>query len=77
MLCYCMWHGAPRKSFGWLLCFFWILDMTPMTNIGDRPLLIMAGMCKNRKYSPYGRAFLPSEAEWVFDFSMVVALPWL
>jgi hypothetical protein len=26
---------------------------------------------------PYGRAFLPSESEWVFDFSMDVALPYV
>jgi hypothetical protein len=48
-----------------------------MVNIEDTPLVIMAGMCTNRKYSPYGRAFLPSEGEPVFDFSMVVALPLL
>jgi hypothetical protein len=46
-----------------------------MTNIEDRPLMIMAGMDTNRKSSPYGRALLPSEGEWVFDFSMVVAIP--
>jgi hypothetical protein len=39
--------------------------------------MIMAGMETNRKPSPYGRAFLPSEGEWVFDFSMGVALPLL
>jgi hypothetical protein len=44
-----------------------------MTNIEDRPLMIMAGMCTNRKISPYGRASPPSEGEWVFYFSMVVA----
>jgi hypothetical protein len=52
---------------------FWTLDTTPMKNIEDRPLMIMAGMCTNRKSCPYSRAFLPSEGEWVFDFSMVVA----
>jgi hypothetical protein len=46
-----------------------------MTNIEDRPLMKMAGMCTTRKSCPYGRAFLPSEGEWVFDVSMVVALP--
>jgi hypothetical protein len=56
---------------------FWTLDTTPMTNIEDRPLMIMAGMCTNRKSCPYGRAFLPSEGELVFDFSMVVVLPLL
>jgi hypothetical protein len=49
---------------------------TPMMNIEDRPLMIMADM-ENRKPSPCGRAFPPSEGEWVFDFSMVVALPLL
>jgi hypothetical protein len=55
--------------------FVWNLETTPMTNIEDRPLMIMAGMETNRKSSPFGRAFLPSEGEWVFYFSMVVALP--
>jgi hypothetical protein len=78
MTCYFMWYGAPTKSFGWLLCLvFLTLDTTPMMNIEDRPLMIMDGMCTNRKSSPYDRAFLPSECEWVFDFSMVVALPLL
>jgi hypothetical protein len=57
--------------------FFWTLDTTPMMNIEDRPLMIVAGMETNRKSSPYGGAFLPSEGEWVFDFSMVVVLPLL
>jgi hypothetical protein len=48
-----------------------------MTNIEDRPLMIMAGMETNRKYSLFGRAFLPSGGEWVSDLSMVVALPLL
>jgi hypothetical protein len=48
-----------------------------MMHIEDRPLMIMAGMETNRKSSPFGRAFLPSEGEWVFDFSMVLALPLL
>jgi hypothetical protein len=48
-----------------------------MMNIEDRPLVIMDGMCTNRKSSPYGRAFLGSQVKWVFDFSMVVALPLL
>jgi hypothetical protein len=39
--------------------------------------MIMAGMCTNRKSIIYDRSFLPSEGEWVFDFSMVVALPLL
>jgi hypothetical protein len=57
--------------------FVWTLDTTPMMSIEDRPLMIMAGMETNRKSSPYGRAFLPSEGEWVFDFSMVVVSPLL
>jgi hypothetical protein len=56
---------------------FWTLDTTPMTNIEDRPLIIMAGVCTKRKSCPYNRAFLPSEGEWMLDFSMVVALPLL
>jgi hypothetical protein len=55
--------------------YFFTLDTTPMMNIEDRSFMIMAGMETNKKSSPYGRAFLPSEGEWVFDFSMVVALP--
>jgi hypothetical protein len=53
----------------------WTLDTTPMTNIEEKPLMIMAGMETNIKYSPYGRALLQSEDDWVFDFSMVVELP--
>jgi hypothetical protein len=48
-----------------------------MMNIEDRPLMIMTGMCTNRKSSPYSRAFLPSEGEWVFEFSISVLLPLL
>jgi hypothetical protein len=48
--------------------FVWILDTAPMMNIEDNPLMIMSGMESNRKSSRYGRAFLPSEGEWVFDF---------
>jgi hypothetical protein len=48
-----------------------------MMNVEDRPLMIMAGMCSNRTSIPYDRAVLPSEGEWVFNFSMVVALPLL
>jgi hypothetical protein len=71
-----MLHGVPMKSFVWLLCsVFSNLDTTPMINIENSPLMIIAGMETNRKSSPYGRAFLPSEGEWAFDFSMVVALP--
>jgi hypothetical protein len=48
-----------------------------MKHIEDMMMMIMAGMETNRKSSPYGRAFPPSEGEWVFDISMVVALPLL
>jgi hypothetical protein len=48
-----------------------------VANIEDIPLMIIDDMCTNRKSSPYGRAFLPSEGEWVFYFSMVLALPLL
>jgi hypothetical protein len=33
---------------------FWTLDTTPMMNIEDRPLMIMAGMCTNIRSCPYG-----------------------
>jgi hypothetical protein len=39
--------------------------------------MIMDGMETNRKFSPYGRDFFPSEGEWVFVFFMVVVLPLL
>jgi hypothetical protein len=55
--------------------FVWNLDTTPMVNIKDRTLMIMAGMETNRKSSPYGRAFLPSEGEWVFDSSWLWRYP--
>jgi hypothetical protein len=61
-------------SYVWV---FGTLDTTPMMNIEDIPLMIMAGMCTNRKSSPYGRAFIPSQGEWLFDFSIAVVLPLL
>jgi hypothetical protein len=77
MLLYVAWCTNEELRMATIFGSFWTLDTTPMTNIEDRPLMIMAGMCTNRKSCPYGRAFLPSEGEWVFDFSMVVALPLL
>jgi hypothetical protein len=76
MLLYVAWCTNEELRMDAMFGFF-TLDTTPMMNIEDRPLMIMAGMCTNRKPSPYGRAFLPSEGEWMFDFSMVVALPLL
>jgi hypothetical protein len=75
MLLYVAWCTNEELRMATMFGSFWTLDTTPMMNIEDRPLMIMAGMCTNRKSCPYGRAFLPSEGEWVFDFSMVVALP--
>jgi hypothetical protein len=77
MLLYVAWRTNEELWMTTMFGSFWTLDTTPMTNIDDRPLMIMAGMYTNRKSCPYGRAFLPSEGEWVFDFSMVVALPLL
>jgi hypothetical protein len=77
MLFYVAWRTNEELWMATMFGFFWTLDTTPMTNIEDRPLMIMTGMCANRKSSPYGRAFLPSEGKWVLDFSMVVALPLL
>jgi hypothetical protein len=75
MLLYDAWCTNEELHMATMFGFVWTLDTTPMTNIEDRPLMIMAGMETNRKSSPYGRAFLPSEGERVFDFSMVVVLP--
>jgi hypothetical protein len=77
MILYVAWCTNDELHMATMFCSFWTLDSTPMTNIEDRPLMIMAGMCTNRKYCPYGRLFLPSEGEWVFDASMVVELPLL
>jgi hypothetical protein len=77
MLLYVAWCTNEYLRMATMFGSFWTLDTTPMTNIEDRPLMIMAGMCTNRKSCPYDRAFLPSEGEWVFDFYMVVALPLL
>jgi hypothetical protein len=71
---YVAWYINEELWMAIMVGSFWTLNTTPMTNIEDRPLMIMAGMCTNRKSCPYDRAFLPSEGEWVFDFSMVVAL---
>jgi hypothetical protein len=76
MILYVTW--CTNKEVPMATAFFvWTLDTTPMMSIEDRPLVIMAGMCTTRKPSPYGKAFLPSKGEWVFDFSKVVALPLL
>jgi hypothetical protein len=77
MLLYIAWCTNEKLRMATMFGFFLTLDTTPMTNIEDMPLMIMAGMETNRKSSPFVRAFLPSEGEWVFDFSMVVALPLL
>jgi hypothetical protein len=77
MLLYVAWCTKEELRMATMFGSFWTLDTTPMTNIEDIPLMIMAGMCTNRKSCPYGQAFLPSEGEWVFDLSMVVAVPLL
>jgi hypothetical protein len=77
MLLYVSWCINEELRMDTMFGFFGNLYTTPMMNIEDRPLMIMAGMETNRKSSPYGRAFLTSEGEWVFDFSMVVVLPLL
>jgi hypothetical protein len=77
MLLHVEWCTNEEICMATMFGFVWTLDTTPMTNIEDRPLMIVAGMETNRKSSPYGRAFLPSEGEWVFEFSMVVVLPLL
>jgi hypothetical protein len=74
MLLYVAWCTNKELRMATMFGSFWDLDTTPMTNIVHRPMMIMSGMCMNRKSCPYGRAFIPSEGEWVFNFSMVVAL---
>jgi hypothetical protein len=66
-----------RASDGYYVWYFGTLHTTSMLNIEDSPLMIMARMCTNIKSSPYGRAYLPSEGKWVFEFSIVVAIPYL
>jgi hypothetical protein len=77
MLFYVSWCTNEELRMATMFDSFWTLDNTPKMNIEDRPLMIMAGMCTNKKSCPYGRAFHPSEGEWVFDVSMVVVLPLL
>jgi hypothetical protein len=77
MLLYVTWCTNKKLRMATMFGSLWTLDTTPMTNIEDRTLMIMTGMCSNRKSCPYGRAFLLSEGEWVFDFYMGVALPLL
>jgi hypothetical protein len=77
MLLYVVWSTNEEICMNTMFDFVWTLDTTPITNIKDIPLVIMAGMETNRKSIPFGRALLPIEGEWVFDFSMVVALPLL
>jgi hypothetical protein len=77
MLLYVSWCTNEELWMATVFGYFWTLDNTPMTNIEDRPLMIMTVMFTYRKSCPYGRAILPSEGKWVFDFSMVVELPLL
>jgi hypothetical protein len=77
MLLYVAWCTNEELHMATMFGFVWTLDTIPMKNIENRPVIIMTVMEINRKESPYGRAFLPSEVEWVFDFSMVVVLPLL
>jgi hypothetical protein len=77
MLLYIAWCTNEELRMTTMFGFVWTLYTTPMVNIEERPLMIMAGMETNIKSSLFGRAFLPSEGEWVFDFYMVVALPLL
>jgi hypothetical protein len=60
MLLYVAWCTNKELRMAIMCGSFWTLDTTPMTNNEDRPLMMMAGMCTNRKSCPYGRAFLPS-----------------
>jgi hypothetical protein len=74
MLLYVAWCTKKELQMATMFGFF-TLDTIPMMNIEDIPLVIMDVMSITRKPSPYGRAFHPSKGEWVFYFSIVVALP--
>jgi hypothetical protein len=49
--------------------FLFMCVTTPMMNIEYRPLMKFAGMNTEQHTVPFGRAFLPNECCWVFDFS--------
>jgi hypothetical protein len=77
MLFYVTWCTRKDLRMATMFGSFWTLGTTPMRDIEERPLMIMVCMCRNRKSCQYGRSFLPSEGKWVFDFSMVVGLPFI
>jgi hypothetical protein len=54
MLLYVAWCTNEEFQVAAMFGSFWTLDTTPMTNIEDRPLMIIADMCNNRKSCPYG-----------------------
>jgi hypothetical protein len=74
MLLYVAWCTNEELQMAAMFGFFGTLDNTPMSNIEDRSFMIMDVMCTDRKSRPCSISFLPSEDQWVFDFSMVVAL---
>jgi hypothetical protein len=51
------------------------VDTTADTNIEDRMLMIVTGLENMRRDFPSIRAFLPSECQWVFRFSLSYAFP--
>jgi hypothetical protein len=51
------------------------VDTTGYTNIEDRVFMIVAGMDNTRRNFPSLRAFLPSECQWVFHFSLSYVFP--
>jgi hypothetical protein len=51
------------------------VDTTGDTNIGDRMLMIVAGLDNMRRNFPSLRAFLRSECQWVFHFSFSYVFP--
>jgi hypothetical protein len=52
MLLYVAWCSNGELRMATMFGLFWTLYTTPMTNIEDIPLMIMAGMCTNRNPAP-------------------------
>jgi hypothetical protein len=57
MLLYVAWFTNEELWMATKFFVWWTLDTTPMMNIEDRPLMIMAGMCTNKNLAPMVEPF--------------------
>jgi hypothetical protein len=75
MLLYCACCTDEELRMATVFSFFFTCDTTPMKNIEDISIMIVAGMTTKQQTAPFGRAFLSKECCWVFNFSWDVEFP--